>query len=131
MSIEVRNRCGPAALTPPFADPAVDLGRLLLVGGPEGRVLLRPQLGDRLALLLHPGEVLLVVPAAAGLGRPLDEPARLGLAEDVQAAAGLVLRHRPALAVELAQHRRIAVEAVGGDGDDGLARPQAEVARGL
>ena len=68
-------------------DAAVDLVRPLLLGDPPRRVLLGPQLRDGLALLLDPGEVLLVVPAAARLGRALDQPAGAPRAEDLDAAA--------------------------------------------
>src|SRR2546422_11483353 len=43
------------------------------------------------------------------------------LAEDVQPAFGFVLRHLAGGLVQAFHHRRIPVEAVGGDGDDVLA----------
>src|SRR5262245_57869732 len=110
---------------------AVDLGNALLVRDPEGGVLLRAQLVYRPALLLDPRVVLLVVPAAPRLARAFLHPIGLLAAEDRQPPARLVVVHRTALLAEPAQHRRVAVEAVGGDGDDGLARAQAEVPRRL
>ena len=70
------------SLSAPLHDTPVDHGGALLVRDPERRVLLRAQLVHRLALLLDPGEVLLVVPAAAHLARALQDPVRLLPAED-------------------------------------------------
>src|SRR5262249_43458047 len=75
---------------PPLEDPPVDDRSPLLVRDPECGVLLRAQVVHRLALLLDPGEVLLVVPAAAHVAGGLQDPVRLLAAEDGEAAARLL-----------------------------------------
>ncbi len=73
--------------TPSLPDPAIRLLDPLLLRDPVRRVLLRPQLLHVLALLLDPGEVLLVVPALPGLVGALEEPGS-GLLEDATGDAG-------------------------------------------
>src|SRR5258706_14703362 len=85
----------------PLDDAAVDHGRALLVRDPEGGVLLRAEVVHRLALLLHPGEVLLVVPAPAHLARAFQDPVRLLPAEDRDAAPRLVAVHRALLPAQV------------------------------
>src|SRR5262245_4182130 len=120
-----------AASRAPLHDAAIDDLRALLVRDPERGVLLGAQVVDGLALLLDPGEVLLVVPAPAHLARALQDPVRLLAAEDGEPPPGLVAVHGALLAVQALQHGRVAVEAVGGHRDHGLLRAQAVVARGL
>src|SRR6185503_15584578 len=87
-------------LAPPLHDAPVDHGRALLVRDPVRRILLRPQVVHGLALLLDPGEVLLVVPAPPHFARALQDPVGLLASEDRQPAPRLVAVHRPLLAAE-------------------------------